>query len=166
MDEPTLFDIKYAEPRHSKGIVEAYKDWDEFKGILPDELILSNSEEDILKYLEDPNSSKKYIVAETKDKNVIGVCYIDTTFQSLKTIRIGDMMVKKEFRKKGVGSALVEEIINFAKKNNILKIWLWTQDILAPAIKLYEKKGFIMEGKQFSQFCGRDAVLYGLVLKY
>ena len=164
MNQLNIFKIKYAEPKHSKGIIEVYKDWDEFKGILPEELISSNSEKDILKHIEDSNSSKKYVIAESKDELVIGVCYIDLAFKDLKTIRLGDMIVKKEFRRKGIGSALVDKIINFAKRHNILKIWLWTQDILTPAIKLYEKKGFIKEGRQSSQFCGRDAELYGLVL--
>jgi len=165
MNKQIQFNTKHAEPKHAKGIAKVYKDWEEFRGVLPDELISTESEEDILKHIKDPNFPKKYIIAETKDKNVIGVCSIDTTFQSLKTIRLGYMIVKKEFRGNGIGSALVDEVINFAKKHNLLKIWLWTQEILTPAIKLYEKKGFVMEGKQHSQFCGRDAVLYGLVLK-
>jgi len=73
-------------------------------------------------------------------------------------------MVKEEFRKLGVGGKLVDEVIKFAKKNNCKKIWLWAQEELTSAIKLYEKKGFVLEATIKNQFCNKDALLYGLIL--
>ena len=72
------------------------------------------------------------------------------------------MIVKKKYRKKGVGLALVEYVKKYARDNNVHKIWLWTQSELTSAISLYEKCGFKMEGVQKGQFCGKDALLFGL----
>ncbi|MDP2925631.1 MAG: GNAT family N-acetyltransferase [Nanoarchaeota archaeon] len=165
MAKKDLFEIKFAEPKHAESIEKVYKEWLEFKGILPDELIKPESKEEILNDINQINCIKKYIIAENEKKEIVGVCYIDTSFITLNTIRLGNMIIKKEYRRKGVGSSLIDYIINFANKNNVYKIWLWTQEELIPAIKLYEKKGFVFEGKQKAQFCEKDALLYGLVLK-
>lgn len=155
--------IRFAESKDAEQISKLYEGWEEFQGILPPELLQLESTEEISNSINNPKSIKKYIIAESKD-NILGVCYIDISFISLKTVRISYMFVNKEFRNKGIGSLLVDKVIDYAKTNNIKKIWLWTQVELTPAIKLYEKKGFILEGKQKNQFCNKDALLYGLVL--
>ena len=75
------------------------------------------------------------------------------------------MIVKENYRKKGVASSLIIKVKKFATENNVKKIWLWTQEELTDAIKCYEKNGFKLEGIQKSQFCGKDALLYGLILE-
>jgi len=82
----------------------------------------------------------------------------------LRSIRLGDMFVDKEFRGKGVASAMIDKIIEYAREKEVKKIWLWTQEELKDAIRLYEKKRFVFEGRQKKQFCGKDALVYGLVL--
>ena len=57
----------------------------------------------------------------------------------------------------------VPVFIDYAKENNVNKIWLWTQEELKDAIRLYEKKEFVFEGRQKNQFCNKDTLLYGLV---
>ncbi len=144
-------------------IVEVYKGWDEFKGILPDEFIQGDSKIGLLKYFNGKDISRKYITAKIKNK-VIGVCYIDVSFFSLNCIRLGDMIINKNYRNKGIGSKMIDFVITYAKKNNIHKIWLWTQEELKDAIGFYKDKGFVLEGKQKKQFCNKDALILGYVL--
>jgi GNAT superfamily N-acetyltransferase len=59
---------------------------------------------------------------------------------------------------------MMKFILEYCYVHEIEKIWLWTQEELADAIRFYEKMGFQFEGKQHKQFCGKDAVLYGMIL--
>lgn len=158
------FSLQFAESKDISGIANLYKEWSEFQSILPEKLCEPETADELSRYLDGSKNSIIYIIAKIENNQIVGVCYIDTSFKSLQTIRLGNMIVKKEFRNQGVGSALIDKVIKYAQKNNIKKIWLWTQEELTGAIKLYEKKGFKLEGKQRAQFCGKDALVYGLVL--
>jgi len=164
MNENKEYKIEFAKFEDTEDIADLYDGWKEFSGILPNELLKLDTADDLAKYFNRENSPRKFIVAKSKNNKVIGVCYLDITWQGLKNIRLGDMFVHKEFRNIGIGSALVDKAIEYAKENNIKKIWLWTQEELKDTIRLYEKKGFKPEGIQKAQFCGKDALLYGLVL--
>ena len=152
---PTLGDIEK--------IVKIYSEWGKFKGILPDCLTIGDSYDDLIKFFDGTNDSRRYLLAENESNEAIGVCYIDLIFLGYNNIRLGDMMVKEKYRKMGVGGALVDKVIDYAKENNVNKIWLWTQEELKDAIRLYEKKEFVFEGRQKNQFCNKDTLLYGLV---
>ncbi len=153
--------VRFADKDDAKEISEVYNEWLEFKGILPTGLISPETPEEILNDIN--KKVKTYLVAIDKDQ-IVGVCYIDESFIRLKSIRLGKMIVKKDFRKKGIASALIKKIKEFAQENNIKKIWLWTQEELKDAIKCYEKNGFVLEGRQKNQFCEKDALVYGLTL--
>lgn len=136
--------IRHAEFSDAKAISEVYKEWDNFKGILPDDLIEPESEEDILK---DIKKEKIYVIAEDSNQ-IVGVCYIDISFIKLKSIRLGNMIIKSNYRNKGIGTKIINKVIEFAKTNNVKKIWLWTQEELTDAIHFYKNKGFVLEGKK------------------
>ncbi len=154
--------VEFAVKKDIEEITRVYKGWLDYQGILPNKLIEPESADDLEKHFKN-NSSRKYIVARLNNK-IVGVCYIDTSFAGLGAIRLGDMFIDKNHRGRGFASSLINFIIKYAKEKNIKKIWLWTQEELIPAIKLYEKHGFVLEGRQKSQFCGKDALLYGLVI--
>lgn len=160
--EKLNYKIEFAEQQDVQAIADLYRGWEEFIGILPAELCQLETADDLMKYFQ-KNSPRIFIIAKTAGK-IVGVCYLDISWQSLKTVRLGDMFIAKDYRSKGIGSALIDKTIDYAKHNNIKKIWLWTQEELKDAIRLYKKKGFRFEGTQKSQFCDKDALLYGLVL--
>jgi len=153
--------VRFADENDAGEISKVYEEWYSFKGILPDEMIMPEPKEEISSNI--LNKKRKYIVAVV-DNQIVGVCYIDTSFIKLQNIRLGNMIIKEKYRRRGIASGLISKIKEFALKNNVKKIWLWTQEELSDAIKCYEKNGFKLEGKQKSQFCGKDALLYGLVL--
>jgi RimJ/RimL family protein N-acetyltransferase len=59
------------------------------------------------------------------------------------------MGVLPEFREKGVGTALVQSLIDWAKQNPIVeKLCLMVFATNQPAIRLYKKMGFLEEGRR------------------
>lgn len=69
---------------------------------------------------------------------------------SEKSAAIRKMFVKKEFRGKeySIAAALLSELINYCKENDIVNVYLGTVDILKAAIRFYEKKGFLQVDKK------------------
>lgn len=59
-----------------------------------------------------------------------------------KTIFIEDLFVKKDFRRNGIATKLIKEVINFSKKNKINKIFLSVIIKNVHAVELYKKLGF------------------------
>lgn len=58
------------------------------------------------------------------------------------TVEIKRMFTNPEFRKKGLGSAIVQELENWAAELNFKKAVLETSRDLKSAISIYEKSGF------------------------
>jgi ribosomal protein S18 acetylase RimI-like enzyme len=56
------------------------------------------------------------------------------------------MGIHKDFRKRGIGSRLIDEAIDKAKERGLERIELEVFASNTPAITLYEKKGFVVEG--------------------
>lgn len=61
---------------------------------------------------------------------------------------IFNVAVDKEYRKKGIGSALVETLVTYAKKNNLCFLTLEVRESNENARFLYEKFGFIKVGER------------------
>ncbi len=65
---------------------------------------------------------------------------------------IDDFVVDVRFRRRGVGRALMQKAIDWAREKNLPGIMLETQDVNAPACRFYENFGF--------KLCGFDSQLY------
>ncbi|UKB79018.1 GNAT family N-acetyltransferase [Chryseobacterium sp. MEBOG07] len=82
-------------------------------------------------------------------KNCV-VAYIDDTPAACEafkpfsedTVEIKRMFTDPEFRKNGLGSAIVKELENWAAELNFKKAVLETSQDLKSAISIYEKSGF------------------------
>ena len=57
-----------------------------------------------------------------------------------------NIVVRKNYRRNGVGQKLLDELINLAKETNLNNLSLEVNSKNVPAIKLYEKNGFIQIG--------------------
>ena len=84
------------------------------------------------------NPFSKYIVARIENEIVGFAGVIDTVDQ----LEITNIVVKKKFRKNGIGNILLQRLIKFAKEKRKGEITLEVNNINLPAIKLYEKNGF------------------------
>ena len=76
--------------------------------------------------------------------------------------KIGRMAVLKEFRRKGVGTKILEKLIQIGAENRIKKFYISSQ---CHAIPFYEKKGFFAEGPIYKE-AGIDHRLMKKSIKY
>ncbi len=101
------------------------------------------------KKYEDDNIDTSYIEEEGK---VVFFCYIENNCIGRIKIRsnwngyalIEDIAVAKDYRKNGVGAALLNKAIEWAKDNNFGGLMLETQDINVSACHFYTKNHFVI----------------------
>lgn len=84
------------------------------------------------------NPFSQYIIAKI-NREIVGFAGVIDTVDQLE---ITNIVVRKDFRKKGVGNELLTELIKLAKENGKEKITLEVNNTNLAAIKLYEKNGF------------------------
>lgn len=78
--------------------------------------------------------------ADGKTGQVVGMIGVQHHEEGTGEIR--RLRVRQDMRRKGIGSALVEQALKFCQENNYLKITLDTFWEREPAIKLFEKFRF------------------------
>lgn len=84
------------------------------------------------------NPFSQYIIAKI-NREIVGFAGVIDTVDQLE---ITNIVVRKDFRKKGIGNELLTELIKLAKENGKEKITLEVNNTNLVAIKLYEKNGF------------------------
>jgi len=105
--------------------------WESLRGILPDDFLeeelrvykSAKVKERKRRYLESPDSIA--LVAEEKGR-VIGFAEVNV---GAGVSHLGIIGVRKEHRKRGIGSALLEEHIVRSRQKGAHKVYLWTQKI-------------------------------------
>lgn len=78
-------------------------------------------------------------VAETNDKRIIGyaTCFFSYYTWIGKCLYMDDLYVKKEFRTHGIGTKLINSVIEFAKRSQCHKIRWQVSNWNKPAIDFY-----------------------------
>jgi len=87
----------------------------------------------------------KCFVAEVNVK-IQGIALIYNRYSTWKgrAIHLEDLIVNKDFRGSGIGTALLDEVIKYSYKLGVKRINWEVLDWNEPAIKFYEKKGAIV----------------------
>ena len=79
-----------------------------------------------------------------------------TTADEAEIITIG---VAPEMRRNGIAETMIILMEQELKKQRIVNVFLEVNEVNYPAIKLYEKCGFIMAGKRPKYYNGTDAII-------
>lgn len=102
--------------------------------------------------LENPNST--YIAIKDGKNMILGFGGI---WKAVDDIHITNIVVRKDFRNHGIGSMLLNKLIELSiKENGINSITLEVNTKNIPAIKLYEKYGFKNVGVRKKYYNGID----------
>lgn len=98
--------------------------------------LLDHPEEEIL-------NKGGYIAFALLDGEVVGTCALVKTEDHPLTFELSKMAVSPKAQGKKLGYLLGNALVEKAKELKAEKVFLVTNSILVPAIKLYEKLGFI-----------------------
>ena len=90
------------------------------------------------------------------DARIVGACNVIPRglggVNKSRHVLTSGMAVLKEYRGIGIGKALMNYVINWAKTQNYEKISLSVFSTNAPALNLYQKFGFKIEGVKKKEF--------------
>ena len=109
------------------------------------------------------NGKTQKIMILENEGVIAGFGVIMTVLDECEVLRIA---VKKEFRRKGMGSVLLDSMLEEGRKSGAGIFYLEVRSSNDPARRLYEKKGFTETGRRKDYYKNpkEDAVLMSLVL--
>lgn len=124
-------------------MIRPFKSGDEkYIAVLENECFSSPWSENAV--LESYQNNTTFFVAE-ENSNIVGYAGLQLV---LDEGYVTNIAVTKSARKKGIGNALVNELLNFAVQNKLAFVSLEVRESNLPAITLYKKCGFAYMGKR------------------
>lgn len=106
------------------------------------------------------NENSQYFIAKYNNE-IVGFAGI---WKSVDEAHITDIVVKKDFRKLGIGSLLLEHLINISKSlENINALTLEVNEENIPAQNLYKKYNFLTVGMRKNYYgLNKNAIIMTL----
>jgi ribosomal protein S18 acetylase RimI-like enzyme len=105
--------------------------------------LTSLQEEELVSGLAQNSSAFVLFILVNDEIKGLATCFVNfSTFKAKPYINVHDVVILKEFRGKGLGKKLMEEIIEIAKERKYCKITLEVLDNNINAKKLYQSLGF------------------------
>lgn len=102
--------------------------------------------------LEDKNS---YYIVAVIDNKIVGVLTSEINIQlhrERKQCFVEDLIVDEDYRNKGIGKALLQKAVEYAKENDCEVIELTSYIENENAHRFYEKNQFIKHSYKFKQY--------------
>lgn len=88
----------------------------------------------------------RWFVALTQDQQVIGIVRLIDSGQRESVCKIGRMAVRPDWRRCGVGGALLDAVLKVARDDGFARVELSAQ---THAIEFYAGRGFVAEGPEY-----------------
>lgn len=98
-----------------------------------------------LKLLLDDDGRRQMLVAE-QGEEVIGMVTAQklvSTAEGSMVALVEDLVVKKEYRRQGIGSQLIDEILMWCEREGLMRVQLLTDEGNTASLKFYEKQEFL-----------------------
>jgi N-acetylglutamate synthase-like GNAT family acetyltransferase len=95
-------------------------------------------------YIETEKEKHDFLIGAFENNEIIGCCVL--TLRDNAVIQLRQMTVRKDFRGKRIGAAIVEFAEEVAKENNFSVLMMHARD---PAIEFYKKCGYEIKSDQF-----------------
>ncbi|MDR6461291.1 GNAT superfamily N-acetyltransferase [Chryseobacterium vietnamense] len=126
------------EPQYKEAFKALNEEWIKTFFVMEagDYKLLDHPEEEIL-------NKEGHIVFALLDGEAVGTCALVKTEDHPLTFELSKMAVSPKAQGKKLGYLLGKTLVEKARELNAEKVFLVTNSILIPAIKLYEKLGFI-----------------------
>lgn len=104
------------------------------------------------------NENAFYLVAEAEDSGLVGVCGL---LDILGEGDISNVAVRESFRRQGIAERMLEQLLQEGKRRGISAYTLEVRVSNKAALGLYEKFGFVCEGrrKNFYEKPSEDALI-------
>ena len=100
----------------------------------------------------------EFFVAETTVGEIVGasIFYIGYSTWKGKKLYLDDLIVTDSYRRKGIGEALLDHLVNYAMENNVRQIRWHVLNWNKPAISFYEKVGVEFDDEWITCKMSRD----------
>ena len=132
--------IRSAEEKDASDIIKLIKELAEYEK-LTDMVVVS--EDDIKKVAFGKDKFVEILIAEYEGNFAGQALFFNnfSTFLGKPGIYLEDLVVRPKYRGKGIGKALLQKIIDFAKERNYGRVEWSVLDWNEPAIKFYQNIG-------------------------
>jgi GNAT superfamily N-acetyltransferase len=105
-----------------------------------------------------PQAPPKNLWIAERNGKILGSVFVIPKDGSSETAKLRMLYVEPEARGLGIGTLLVKQVVSFAREQGYKRIWLWTQENLASARKIYAAQGFKMIGSEPHASFGKELV--------
>lgn len=107
------------------------------------------------------NTSSRYIIAKNHDNEIVGFAGIKIIIDEADIMNI---VVKKNYRHKGIGNLLLEYLISLCNELHLQSLSLEVNEINLPAINLYKKFGFKKIGIRKNYYKNQNGIIMKKIL--
>lgn len=143
----TLMVIKHAIQEDLKAVAALFDSYRQFYRQGPD---LKGATDFISARLKQADSV--ILVAAAGASKLVGFVQLYPSFSSVRMTKgwiLNDLYVDANWRRQGVGEVLMNAARDFAVKNGAAVLWLATENCNAPAQRLYERLGYVLDEDYF-----------------
>jgi DNA-binding MarR family transcriptional regulator/GNAT superfamily N-acetyltransferase len=110
----------------------------------------------VARFVEHENPARERCWIAERDGEPVGSVFLVERSKTVAQLRL--LLVEPSARGLGIGTRLVQECDRFARQAGYRKIRLWTQSMLAPARRVYEREGYRLVSEEPHHSFGHDLV--------